>query len=424
MSEQAYVVLPVQAVGRDGENADEVASAIQQSLKEKLNGGEHQESTPREDGPLRKVIANQDSLYKYISWENPVRTLGSYLGLLGLIYGVHYLHLTQMVLKIGASGLGAVILVALISRSTKSDFFARARPEYKQIPESTLNATLKDVHDLAQYSVVEAQKIIYAEDLRKTLGAFVGCTAMFWLLKVLSPFNVAILGLTLLYMTPLVTSPRGREVAQNAKAGAQELAHATSENTRAIAQYGNAKAADLSSMTQQTAAGLSSKVKQTAGDISSQTQNTTANLSSQAQQTAENLSSQAQQTYGNLTSKAQNATQSLSGKARKATDDTPRSLGDIGNVGEQESGADSNSRDGDTTANGQRDNGNVGGQEPGASNYTYGKGAAAGLPNQTRDTTYNISGASTGTARTLPNVGNATTIVPGTTRSVLGNVQQ
>jgi len=49
-------------------------------------------------------------------------------------------------------------------------FLTRLRPKpYKTIPEDTLNATLKDMHDFTQFSVREAQKIVFAQELDKTL---------------------------------------------------------------------------------------------------------------------------------------------------------------------------------------------------------------------------------------------------------------
>jgi hypothetical protein len=52
-----------------------------------------------------------------------------------------------------------------------NNFVSRMRPkQYKTVPESTLNATLKDIHDFIQYAVVKAQKIIFAEDLEKTFS--------------------------------------------------------------------------------------------------------------------------------------------------------------------------------------------------------------------------------------------------------------
>ena len=48
---------------------------------------------------------------------------------------------------------------------------ARLRPkEYRRFPESTLNATLEDIHDFVQYAVVQAQRIIFGQDLDKTFA--------------------------------------------------------------------------------------------------------------------------------------------------------------------------------------------------------------------------------------------------------------
>lgn len=58
------------------------------------------------------------------------------------------------------------------SRSfSENSLSTRLRPkEYRKIPESTLNATLNDIHDFIQYAVVQAQRIVYGEDLNKTFA--------------------------------------------------------------------------------------------------------------------------------------------------------------------------------------------------------------------------------------------------------------
>jgi hypothetical protein len=126
----------------------------------------------RQSGPLKEIIAQQDSLYKYISWEDPARTIGSYFAALGFLLAVHHLHLTQLALKTSAIGLGVMSLAEFAGRSFgPNNFVSRMRPrQYKTVPESTLNATLQDVHDLTQYAVVQAQKVIFAEDLEKTFA--------------------------------------------------------------------------------------------------------------------------------------------------------------------------------------------------------------------------------------------------------------
>ncbi|VUC32101.1 unnamed protein product [Clonostachys rosea] len=212
-----------------------------------------------------KNMVNPDSLYKYTSWEDPVRTLGSYIGIMSLLCGAHYMPLTQSALKAGATLLGVTATVEYAHRSfTRNTILARLRPaEYKKIPEPVLNDTLKDVHDLVQYLVVEAQRVVLGENLGRTFGAFVTLATLYWLVKIVSPFGLVLLGVTALYAAPLVTSRQGREVLEAAKARTADISNAALENSQALAQAGMDKAAGLSTATQQTAA----DAKRRAGEL-------------------------------------------------------------------------------------------------------------------------------------------------------------
>ena len=68
--------------------------------------------------------------------------------------------------------LTAVSLVEYSGRMfSPNTFLARLRPkEYRQVPESILNATLKDVHDLVQYLAVQVQRAIWGQDLGNTFA--------------------------------------------------------------------------------------------------------------------------------------------------------------------------------------------------------------------------------------------------------------
>ncbi|KAI0517998.1 Reticulon-domain-containing protein [Xylaria bambusicola] len=295
MGEPTYVVMPIRADGSTSqENDRQMATAIEESLHERLHPTEDEPAA----GPLKKAIAHQDSLYKYISWEDPARSIGSYLGIVALMYGVHYLHWGQWLLKMGATALGVMSLASFASHSTRSDFVGRMRPEYKTVPEPTLNATLKDIHDFVQYLAIQGQKILYGEDLSKTFGAFLGLTGLFWLAKILTPFDLEVLGLSSVYLAPLILSPKARETAQCAKANAQKLAYTASDSAQANAQ-------DLTNSAAKSAKGAVNDVKAKSADISSRSQEAAGNLASGAQQGAKNLASSTQQTASDLSSGAQ-----------------------------------------------------------------------------------------------------------------------
>ncbi|KAK4447238.1 hypothetical protein QBC34DRAFT_382488 [Podospora aff. communis PSN243] len=222
MSNSAYVVMPV-GVGKDGtaptrQETARMASAIQHSVYEHTHPKPPPPALPprpEEKGPLKEILAHQDSLYKYISWEDPVRTMSSYLIILSLVSGFHFMPLTLWALKAGAYTFGAVSVAEFASRSFGPDtFLSRMRPRpYRKVPERFLNAALKDVHDLTQYGVVQGQKILFGQDLDKTFAAFLLSTALYFLVQLASPFTLSLTALTLLYLSPLVTSPAGRQLA-------------------------------------------------------------------------------------------------------------------------------------------------------------------------------------------------------------------
>ncbi|CAN9135174.1 unnamed protein product [Alternaria alternata] len=143
--------------------------------------------------------------------------------------------------------MSVVSVTEFASRSFSGNSLStRLRPkEYKTIPESTLNATLKDMHDLIQYAVVQAQRIVFGQDLDKTFATFLGFFVLFWLTKMLSSFWAA----------------------HDASVRAQELANVTAEKGRELGQDGKVKAAELSSKGKQTAADLSAQTRDTTSDM-------------------------------------------------------------------------------------------------------------------------------------------------------------
>ena len=63
------------------------------------------------------------------------------------------------------------------------------------------------------------------------------------LIKVVSPFSLFLLSLTSVYVAPLAISPRGRELAHDARVRTEELANPAVDDGRALAHGSEAKAA-------------------------------------------------------------------------------------------------------------------------------------------------------------------------------------
>ncbi|KAK2039587.1 hypothetical protein LZ31DRAFT_81163 [Colletotrichum somersetense] len=428
MGEPTVVILN----NEGGEHSSEdTAQIIQRAL--------HERSHQQQDGPLKQVIANQDSLYKYISWEDPLRTLGTYLGALSVLFGAHYLPLTQWALKATMTTLGVVSVTEFASRSFSSDSLStRLRPKtYRTVDEGTLNATLRDIHDLIQSGVIQAQKILYGEDLEKAFGAFIGVTALYALAKVVAPFWLAVMALTSIFIAPLVNSPKGRKVAQDASARAQELANTTAEKSKELAKNGQVKASELSSKAQQAAYDAGNTVsntaqsgKQAAADLTSRAVGTASDMSGAAAEKARNagagLSNVAQsgkQTAADMTSKTRDTAADLSGSAADAARNAGQTVSNAAQNGKQTAANMSSKAQGTASdlSGAVVDNTRDAGAK--ASNAAQnGRQAAADMSSRATDKGSNASGYAADNVKNLPQAGsNAVSSIQGVLSSAFGD---
>ncbi|KAI1057381.1 hypothetical protein LB507_011530 [Fusarium sp. FIESC RH6] len=331
MSAPSVIVVPGPTDGtqQPGQDPAELASKIERVLSE-----ESHPNAEEEKGPLKELIAaHQDSLYRYLSWEDPVRTLSSYLAALSVLFGAHYLPLTYWVVKAGVAVFGFISLSEIVGRNLGYDsFLSRLRPsEYKTVPEPVLNATLKDIHDFIQYSAIQVQKIMFGEDLGKAFAAFTGFTALYLLMNIASPLSLAVLGLTSLYVAPLVASSHGRAVAQDATEQGQRLANTAAEKAGVLAEDTKAKAADLSVKTRETAG----TVQQNVGNLAQSGKETINHLSSQSMNKATDVSratgekvAKVQQGVGNLAQSGKETVSDLTSQARQKATDVSRATGE------------------------------------------------------------------------------------------------
>lgn len=98
----------------------------------------------------------------------------------------------------------------------------------------------------------------------------------------MTPFGIAILALTTVYIIPLVTSPRGRGIARDGMARAQELSNAAVDQASIMAQDGKVAVSNMTSRAQDTATNLTSKAQDTATNLTSRAQDTAGNLRQRA----------------------------------------------------------------------------------------------------------------------------------------------
>jgi hypothetical protein len=134
--------------------------------------------------------------------------------------------------------------------------------------------------------------------------AFMITTSLYFLVQFMTPFGIAILALTTVYIIPLVTSPRGRAIASDGMARAQEISTAAVDQASTMAQDSKVAMSNMASRAQESAS----------------------NMTSNAQSTATNLTSSAQDTANNLRQRAGNM---MPGMMQSNTESRPTNVSDV-----------------------------------------------------------------------------------------------
>lgn len=90
-----------------------------------------------------------------------------YASIVTLIFAARYLDILRYAFKLTWMSLGVTVGAEVIGKLVMSNGLAtQMRPrEYYTIQEETLNALIGDVHELINFFVIEAQRILFAENV-------------------------------------------------------------------------------------------------------------------------------------------------------------------------------------------------------------------------------------------------------------------
>lgn len=110
--------------------------------------------------------------YNLLSWENPRATAISYLGIVIFIFATRYVPLVRYMLKAAYMILGITASAEIGGRLVLGQGFAtKMRPQrYYKIPRETLESVMEDLTELANFFVIELQRVVFAENIGVTVG--------------------------------------------------------------------------------------------------------------------------------------------------------------------------------------------------------------------------------------------------------------
>lgn len=133
------------------------------------------------------------------------------------------------------------------------------RPKkYYTIPRESLETSLEDVEQFINFFVIEFQRVLFVENLARTIAAFLAALVSYWLIKFVPLWGLSLIGVTVIYLTPLIYINN------------KEIIDEQIENiTRLI----NSQATQVKEIAGHHAERATSTVKAYAGDYSAKAQN-------------------------------------------------------------------------------------------------------------------------------------------------------
>ncbi|KAK2025503.1 hypothetical protein LX32DRAFT_54655 [Colletotrichum zoysiae] len=203
--------------------------------------------TPSNPAATGQPLTHYHSFFfELISWNNPRASAIAYSSIVALIFAARYLDVLRYSLKLTWMVLGTTVLAELAGKLVLNNGLAtQLRPRrYFVIPRETLDAAIGDVHELINFFVIEAQRIVFAENVGASAAAFIGSFISYYLVKIVPFWGLSLIATTALFMVPLLyTSNQELIDAQLNRAG--DLITQQTSQFRTVASKHTAEATNI-----------------------------------------------------------------------------------------------------------------------------------------------------------------------------------
>ncbi|KAI5302139.1 hypothetical protein KEM56_000998 [Ascosphaera pollenicola] len=145
-------------------------------------------------------------LYRILSWENPRKTLTSYLSIFSIILAARFLPLLRWFFKFQYIVLGLTVAFEVCGKLIFNHGLASSsRPrKYYTVPRETLDSLLEDAEQLFDFFLIEFQRILFVENLFYTVTTFFTALTAYFLVLYFPLWLLAIFGVTFTYFAPLI----------------------------------------------------------------------------------------------------------------------------------------------------------------------------------------------------------------------------
>ncbi|KAM5348251.1 hypothetical protein ACJ41O_008075 [Fusarium nematophilum] len=193
--------------------------------------------TPSTTAATGQPLTHYHSFFsELLSWNNPRASAIAYATIVTLIFAARYLDVLRWAFKVSWMVLGVTIAAEVVGKIVLNNGLAtQVRPRrYYTVPRETLDALIGDVHELINFFVIEAQRIIFAENVFASAAAFVAAFISYYLVKLVPYWGLAVIGTTVVFFVPLVYTSN-QELIDEQLHHASELINSQTAQVRDVA---------------------------------------------------------------------------------------------------------------------------------------------------------------------------------------------
>ncbi|KAK4218549.1 Reticulon-domain-containing protein [Rhypophila decipiens] len=216
--------------------------------------------TPANPAATGQPLTHYHSFFsELLSWNNPRASGIAYATVVSAIFAARYLDLLRYGFKLTWVALGITIAAEIAGKAIMNNGFAtQVRPrKYYTVPKETLDAVIGDVNELINFFVIEAQRVLFVENLYASLSVALGALLSYYLIKIVPSWGLALIATTVVFFAPLLYTSN------------QEL---IDEQLKHVSEIVNAQTSQLRTVAQKQATQASQLTKEYVGDYSAKAQ--------------------------------------------------------------------------------------------------------------------------------------------------------
>ncbi|KAL1871028.1 hypothetical protein VTK73DRAFT_2337 [Phialemonium thermophilum] len=203
--------------------------------------------TPATPAATGQPLTHYHSFFsELLSWNNPRASAIAYATIVSFIFAVRYLDVLRWALKITWMALGVTIAAEVAGKALlNSGLTTQLRPRrYYTVSKETLDSLIGDVHELINFFVIEAQRILFAENITASVAAFLGSFLSYFLVKIVPYWGLAVIATTTVFFVPLVYTSNQELIDAQIKQ-ASDIVNAQATQLRNVVQEHTSQATQL-----------------------------------------------------------------------------------------------------------------------------------------------------------------------------------